>query len=146
MGTPYDVVYAAFLSKVLEDEWGKWTIEEVEMDMRQILEAALPWFKFPRVSLERDENGFVEELPNTVIQIIAMYMKYEWVSRCIHTWENIKPLYEERDFSMANLLDSLTDTAQLARKDALRLESLYYRSIDGKPFEYRNLAGDYVEF
>lgn len=145
MGTPYDVVYAAFLSKVLEDEWGKWTIEEVEMDMRQILEAAIPWFKFPRVSLERDENGFVEELPNTVIQIIAMYMKYEWVSRCIHTWENIKPLYEERDFSMANLLDSLTDTAQLARKDALRLESLYYRSIDGKPFEYRNLAGDYVE-
>jgi len=34
MGTPYDVVYAAFLSKVLEDEWGKWTIEEVEMDLR----------------------------------------------------------------------------------------------------------------
>lgn len=142
MGTPYEVVYSAFLSKVLEDEWGKWTTEEVEMDMRQILEAAIPWFKFPRVSLERGENGFEEELPNEVIQIIAMYMKYEWVSRCIHTWENIKPLYEERDFSQANLLDSLTDTQEHARKDALRMESLYYRSIDGKPYGYRHLAGD----
>ena len=111
------------------------------MDLRQILEAALPWFKFPRVSFERNDEGFVEELPNEVIQIIAMYMKYEWVSRCIHTWENIKPLYEERDFSMANLLDSLTDTQEQARKDALRMESLYYRSIDGQPFKYRNLAG-----
>jgi len=71
-----------------------------------------------------------------------MYMKYEWVNRCIHTWENIKPLYEERDFSMANLLDSLTDTAELARKDALRMESIYYRSVNGKPFGYRHLAGD----
>lgn len=142
MGTPYETVYAAFLSKVLEDEWGKWTTEEVEMDMRQILEAAIPWFKFPRVSLERGEDGFEEEIPNEVIQIIAMYMKYEWVSRCIHTWENIKPLYEERDFSQANLLDSLSDTQEQARKDALRMESLYYRSIDGKPYGYRHLAGD----
>lgn len=142
MGTPYETVYAAFLSKVLEDEWGKWTTEEVEMDMRQILEAAIPWFKFPRVSLERGEDGFEEEIPNEVIQIIAMYMKYEWVSRCIHTWENIKPLYEERDFSQANLLDSLSDTQEQARKDALRMESLYYRSVDGKPYGYRHLAGD----
>ena len=52
MGTPYETIYSAFLSKVLEDDWGKWTIEEVEMDIKQIMLAALPWFKFPRNSLE----------------------------------------------------------------------------------------------
>lgn len=72
-----------------------------------------------------------------------MYMKYEWVNRCIHTWENIKPLYEERDFSMANLLDSLVDTAEAARKDALRMESVYYRSRNGKSFDYSLLAGEH---
>jgi hypothetical protein len=34
-------------------------------------------------------------------------MKVEWLNRCIMTWENVKPLYVERDFSQANLLDKL---------------------------------------
>lgn len=69
MGTPYETIYSAFLSKVLEDEWGEWTIEEVEMDMNQILLAALPWFKFPRHSLELSEDGkgFVDTLANEEI-------------------------------------------------------------------------------
>lgn len=60
--TPYSKVYDAFLARILEDEWEKWFIEEAEQDWRQILEAALPWFKFPRVSLEHDDNGFVDDL------------------------------------------------------------------------------------
>jgi hypothetical protein len=72
-----------------------------------ILEAALPWFKFPRVSLEHDDEGFSGDLRPVEIQIIANYMKCEWLNRCILTWENVKPLYVERDFSQANLLDKL---------------------------------------
>ena len=50
--TPYSVVHKAFLARILEDEWENWLIEEAEADWQEILEAALPWFKFPRVSLE----------------------------------------------------------------------------------------------
>jgi len=32
-------------------------------------------------------------------------MKCEWLNRTILTWENVKPLYVERDFSQANLID-----------------------------------------
>jgi hypothetical protein len=60
---------------------------------------ALTWFKFPRVSLDFNEEGFFNDLNNEEIQIIADYMKCEWLNRCILTWENVKPLYEERDFS-----------------------------------------------
>ena len=35
--------------------------QDIEADLRQILEGAIPLFKFPRVSLERDENGFKED-------------------------------------------------------------------------------------
>lgn len=142
MGTPFKDVYKAFLPKILEDEWGQWTREEIEYDLRQIMEAAIPNFKFPRVSLDRDDEGFYEDLDNEEIQIIATYMKCEWLNRNILTWENVKSLYEERDFSQANLLKSLGETLDRERKNALRLESLYYRSIKGKSFKYRRLAGD----
>ena len=140
--TPYQKVYDAFLVKMLEDEWVNWTEEEVSQDLRGILEGAVSWFKFPRVSLDRDNSGFINDLDNEEIQILACYMKCEWLNRTILTWENVKPLYEERDFSQANLLDKFNQLLEAEKYNALKLERIYYRSIKGKPFKYSNLAGD----
>lgn len=126
--TPFSAVYNAFLSRILEDEWQQWMIEEAQQDWRQILENAVTWFKFPRVSLERDDEGFLNKLGTEEIQVIADYMKCEWLNRCILTWENVKPLYEERDFSQANLLDKLNSTLKQERSNALAREAIYYRS------------------
>ena len=134
-------VVDAFLSKILDDEYASWTLEEVMYDANELLDAAITAFKFPRHSLERDESFFKDDLDNQEIQILATYMKVEWVNRCILTWENIKPLYEERDFSQANLLDKLGDTLEREVANAERLESKYYRSRDKKPFDYGKLAG-----
>lgn len=139
--TPFEDIYAAFLSRILEDEWQQWMIEEAEQDWRQILENAITWFKFPRVSLERDNAGFKERLTDAEIQVIADYMKCEWLNRCIMTWENVKPLYEERDFSQANLLDKLNQTKESEFRKAQWRESVYYRSVKGKPFDFSQLAG-----
>lgn len=143
MGTPYQKIYEAFLVKLPSDndEWDGWLREETEEDMRHILESAIPYFKFPRISLERNEKGFVEELGPEEIQILSTYMKCEWLNRSIMTWENVKPLYEERDFSQANLLDKLKNTLEAERLNALRLEGYYYRSVKGKSFKYSKLAG-----
>lgn len=138
--TPYSEVYKAFLARILEDEWENWLIEEAESDWRLILEAALPWFKFPRVSLEHNEEGFCGELTQAEIQVIANFMKCEWLNRCIMTWENVKPLYVERDFSQANLLDKLNNTLKEERANAKEMESIYYRSRGGKPFNFSKLA------
>ena len=139
--TPFVKVYEAFLARILEDEWQQWMMEEAEQDWRQIMENAISWFKFPRVSLERDDDGFVEDLTSAEIQIIADFMKCEWLNRCIMTWENVKPLYEERDFSQANLLDKLGNSLEQEQKKAEKRESIYYRSRNGKPFDYSKLAG-----
>ena len=140
--TPYQKVYDAFLVKMLEDEWVNWTEEEISQDLRGILEGAISWFKFPRISLNRDDNGFINDLDNEEIQILACYMKCEWLNRTILTWENVKPLYEERDFSQANLLDKFNQLLEAEKYNALKLERIYYRSIKGKPFKYSNLAGN----
>ena len=144
--TELRAIYDAFLGKMLEDEWLNWDLEDIEADWRVLLNAALPWFKFPRVSLdivvdeEDDEEKFEADLNNEEIQIIATYMKCEWLNRTILTWENVKPLYEERDFSQANLLDKFNEMLAAEKKNAARLEAVYYRSIKRKPFGYSQLA------
>lgn len=144
MSTPIQKVYDAFLTKLLEDEWLNWTDEEIEADWRLLLDGAIPYFKFPRISLEIDNEAgaFVEDLTNQEIQILATYMKCEWLNRTIMTWENIKPLYVERDFSQANLISKLKDLLDREEYKALKLERIYYRSIAGKPYKYSGLAGD----
>ena len=139
--TPFNKVYTAFLSRILEDEWQQWMLEEAEQDWRQILENAITWFKFPRVSLEHDDEGFIDNLTQAEIQVLADFMKVEWLNRCIMTWENVKPLYEEKDFSQANLLDKLESALETEKKSARERESIYYRSRNGKPFDFSKLAG-----
>lgn len=139
--TPFTAVYDAFLSRILDDEWQQWMIDEAEQDWYQILSNAVTWFKFPRVSLEYTEEGFLNDLGNEEIQIIADFMKCEWLNRCIMTWENVKPLYEEKDFSQANLLDKLGEALDSQEKKAREREAIYYRSRKGKPFDFSRLAG-----
>ena len=140
--TNFQVVYDAFLAKMLDDEWANWYEDDILEDWKSLLMSAIPWFKFPRVSLEvsEDKDAFVDDLNNEEVQILATYMKCEWLNRTILTWENIKPLYEERDFSQANLLSKFNDTLAAEKKNAARLESIYYRSIKRKPFDYTQLA------
>ena len=141
MASVYDV-YDAFLSKMLEDEWLNWTDEEREEDWHALLDAAIPYFKFPRVSLDIEDDMFVDEnVSNEEIQILATYMKVEWLNRTILTWENVKPLYVERDFSQANLIDKLKQLLEREEYKALKLERIYYRSRKKQPFEYSKLAG-----
>ena len=144
--TDFQVIYDAFLGKMLDDEWGYWEEEDIKDDWKSLLKGALPWFKFPRVSLDTEidsvtgEERFTSELNNEEVQILASYMKCEWLNRTILTWENVKPLYEERDFSQANLLDKFNQMLDKEKKNAARLEALYYRSIKRKPFDYTKLA------
>ena len=153
--TSYDVVYSAFLSKVTADDWEFEYREDIESmvptkddleDLRQILENALPYFKFPRTSLARNDEGFEKDLSPEEISIISEYMKVEWLDRTIHTWENVKVMYDERDWSPANLLKQFISLLDRSEQKALKLERLYSRSItdeDGmrKPFDFSQLAG-----
>lgn len=143
MPTPLTKVYDAFESKILEDEWSNWLIEEIRQDEFQLLCAAIPWFKFPRNSLELDETqeNFLGDLTNKEIQLLSTYMKCEWIDRTITTWENLKPLYDERDFSQANLIDKFREKLKDEREVAAWQETIYYRSRDGKPFDFSKMAG-----
>jgi hypothetical protein len=76
--TSYQIVYDAFLSKVTADDWVDefadaqellLNEEEIKQDLRSILENALPYFKYPRTSLARNDEGFRQLMDEVGIQI-----------------------------------------------------------------------------
>ena len=158
MATPFLKVYDAFLARITADEW---TLEEelaiVERDWQELLNIAIFRFKYPRVSLEVEEiepnDGeedspklktfqFVDDLTNDEIQLLALYMKHEWVKRCIASWENIRQLYADKDFSQANHLDKLNKLEAAINNDVRRAEGIYDRSRKKRPANlFKKLAG-----
>lgn len=146
MATPYQTVYDAFLSKITADDWDGWEPELMEADWRSILEDALPYFKFPTHRLTRDDSGFEDDLSPEEIGIISEYMKVEWINRSIASWENIKAMYDERDWSPANLLKQFISLLAQSKNKAAELEKIFYRSKTDKEgyrksFSYSDLAG-----
>lgn len=158
MATPFLKVYDAFLARITADEW---TLEEelaiVERDWQELLKIAIFRFKYPRVSLdieevEIEENEtnphkletfqFTNDLTNDEIQLLALYMKHEWVKRCIASWENIRQLYADKDFSQANHLDKLNKLEVAIQVEVQHAEGIYDRSREKTPAElFRRLAG-----
>lgn len=145
MATPLQDVYDAFLSKIEADDW-MLTEEEnvVTEDWRMLLNAAIMQFRYPRVSLDYDKESavFTEDLGNDEIQILANLMKLEWIRRCISTWDNIRQLYSDKDFSQANFLDKLNKTGEQVRDECRLMLDRYGRSTNYRPSKlFGKLAG-----
>ena len=145
MATPLQDVYDAFLSKIEADDW-MLTEEEnvVTEDWRMLLNAAIMQFRYPRVSLDYNKESavFTDDLGNDEIQILANLMKLEWIRRCISTWDNIRQLYSDKDFSQANFLDKLNKTGEQVRDECRLMLDRYGRSTNYQPSKiFGKLAG-----
>ena len=158
MATPFLKVYDAFLARITADEW---TLEEelaiVERDWQELLKMSIARFKYPRVNLEFEEvsaadieNGapqlkiyqFKNDLTNAEIQVLATYMKHEWIKRCVASWDHIGQLYTSKDFSAANHLDKLNDLQLQVAQECEAAKDDYDKSRGGSPAEiFRKLAG-----
>ena len=148
MATKLFTVYEAFLARITADEW---TLEEelaiVERDWRELLKNAIFRFKYPRVELIIDDENatdpcFTSDLTNDEIQLLALYMKHEWVKRCIASWENIRQLYADKDFSQANHLDKLNKLEAAVALEVHKAEGIYDRSRAKRPADlFKKLAG-----
>jgi len=69
-------------------------------------------------------------------------MKHEWVKRCINSWENIRQLYADKDFSQANHLDKLIKLEASIALEVHKAEGIYDRSRAKRPAAlFGKLAG-----
>ena len=148
MATPLQTIYDAFLAKVEADDWTLTEMTEegpskdLLKDWGTILDAAIVQFRYPRVSLDYEGDSFKEDLGNDEIQVLANLMKLEWIRRCIATWDNIRQLYSDKDFSQANFLDKLNKTGEQVRDECRLLLDRYGRAENYKPNKlFKKLAG-----
>lgn len=149
MGTPYQTIYDSFLAKVKEDEWTD--LSEIDYyleDWKSLLHSALAFFKFPRfdITLDDEANCFKNAtLTREEIEILANLMKQEWLERIINSWDQVKVMYDERDFSPANMVAQLIKLSEATAKKIRLLQKNYSRSINTngikKPFDYTQLGG-----
>lgn len=143
-GTPLQSVYDSFLASVTADDW---MLEEdmavVEQDWLALLHKAIDRFERPHISLQIDESedAFIEALTSQEIQLLARYMKLEWLNRCIADWRQIKQLYSNKDFSQANHLDKLLKLQRSVEFDCFKAQRRYRRAYEGKVFDFGQLAG-----
>lgn len=143
MATPLSNVYDAFLAKIEEDEWLlAETAEVIEPDLQELLKGAIFRVRYPHVSLDHDGKNFVDTLGNDEIQLLALLMKSEWINRCIATWDNLRQLYNDKDFSPANFLEKLNNTGAQVDNTCRKMLDKYGRSKGYRPNKiFGKLAG-----
>lgn len=148
MGTPYSVVFSAFMAQKSDFEIVPLEDYVIEQDNIVILNNALPKFRLSRVNLwDKDDHKqvFFNELSYEEIYIIACLMVEEWCTRMVMNTDTLIQKFGETDFefkSQANhlkaMVEAYRDVARLRSKTAI---SNYSRSYQGKIFDYRKIAG-----
>ena len=147
MGTQFSEVYDFLLAKTDAKEWA-WTedLEVLQSDWQMLLRMAVQSFLFPRVSLDfytdpdTQEVGFAEEITDAEKQVLATYMKHEWLKRSITNWKNIEMLYHDKDFKISGKaahLNALINLEAVYDEECKKIANKYSRKV----FDYTNLAG-----
>lgn len=146
MSTELQEVYDFLLAKTDAKEWA-WTedYELLQEDWKMLLRMAIQDFLFPRVSLEfeEDEEGntvFKEKLTDAEMQVLATYMKHEWLKRSITNWKNIEMLYHDKDFKISGKaahLNALINLESVYDEECKKMANKYSRRV----FNYTNLTG-----
>lgn len=147
MGTEFSEIYDFLLAKTDAKEWA-WSedLEVLKADWQMLLRMAIQSFLFPRVSLEiivdeeTGESKFAEEITDAEKQVLATYMKHEWLKRSITNWKNIEMLYHDKDFKISGKaahLNALINLEAVYDEECKKVANKYSRKV----FNYTNLAG-----
>lgn len=129
--TPFSAIYDCFLSKITDDMYMELTQEETASMLHELLQGAISWFEFPRVNLlAQTADGFIAELSQEEINILAIYMIVEWMGQQLATVELIRMKYSGSDFkftSQANHMHKLTNLQKEYERKGFHLQRLYKR-------------------
>ena len=138
--TPSSKVYNAFLRQITDDMFMELTKEDTMKMLSELLDSAIPWFEFPRQSLDvevpEDENDdeedfyFINDLTEEEVKILATYMVQEWIGQQLASIENIRMKYSGSDFkltSQANHMAKLQSLQKEYERKGFHLQRLYKR-------------------
>ena len=148
MSTPYDTVYERLLSKIKRDEiWDAMQDDDVYDDLLDIMQDAIPRFKYPRESLtarDDDTEEFTNTLNDDTINVLADFMFAIWAKRKVADTMTISQQYHSNDvlfYSQSNHLKATDEYAKRMMYDAKMSEADYYKVSDGSCLLSTGLVG-----
>ena len=127
--THLDKIYDDFLSRITEDMYMEVTPEETMSMLFKLLNQAIPWFEFPRVSLETievpiDPNAQEVEYEKVIegdltqeeIGIIATYMVAAWLGQQLANIDLVRQHYTGADFKLTSQASHLQRVSKLKKR------------------------------
>lgn len=112
MNTPFQEVFDAFLSKVVEYSFLSLTEEELEEELTMKLKSAFPKAMLKDVKLDLDYGEFTRELSALEIEALSYWLVYEWITPKVNNVELFQYRLGSKDyerFSEANHLRTMIE-------------------------------------
>ncbi len=141
--THLDKIYDDFLSRITEDMYMEITPEETMNMLFKLLNQAIPWFEFPRSSLEiievpidpnaqeiEYEKVIEGDLTREEIGILATYMVAAWLGQQLANIDLVRQHYTGADFKLTSQASHLQRVSKLKRDyedQGFHLQRLYSR-------------------
>ena len=141
------------------------TLQDTYDILQELLISALPKFEFPRQDLsyemkyfeeqdeqenfvEKEQFGFINQLTQQQINIIATYMIVEWIGQQLASVENVRMKYSGSDFkftSQANHIHKLLQLKKDYQREGFHLQRLYKRRIKNEEGIYQSTMGKLMQ-
>lgn len=132
--TDFTVIYGKFLSKIEDYGYAQLSKEDADDHFRKYLSSAIVQFRrICRKDLSlTTKTGFIEDLEESEIEILASWMVVSHIEGNMVTEENMRNFLNSRDYrqySSANLLKVLIETKDTFKIQVQRMMAdydLYY--------------------
>lgn len=146
MGTDFNIIYTRFYSKITDDMYMELDQTQTDALLEELLINALPWFEFPKVSLQYStvKHYFRYSLSDEEINIIATYMVLGWFDQQLASVEVSRMKYSGSDFKMtsqANHMAKLKELRKEYERIAFHLQRLYKRRKTDSTGRVRSTLG-----
>lgn len=129
--TPFDTVFKRFLNKITDSDLASLLPDTIDSILTNFLQSAIVRFRKCKQNLEDYDLVLMQfnvDLTITEIEILANWMRLEWLDQQVNRIELLRQSLSSKDYAMysqANHLSSLLSLRESTSKDVLTLMKYY---------------------
>lgn len=136
MATDYSLIFDRFLTKINDQQFLKLPEDDIEEFCKKYLRSAVVKFKGCKNDLSNRDDSlglFYDDLRESEMEIIALFMGIEWLSPLIYNRTNLQQFLGDREYryySQANHIDKLILLKDTWQSDVEREMISYSYDVD----------------
>lgn len=131
MATPFNTVFQRFLNKITDSDLASLPQTNIESIMSEYLQSSIVRFRKCKKDIKNFDlvaQQFNVDLSMEEIEILSLWMKFEWLDQQINRIELLRQSLSSKDYAMysqANHLQALIGLRSITSNDVHSLMSYY---------------------